>query len=89
MELVVLERDENKIVLEVRGEGHTLLNLLREACWKEGASQASYMIEHPYLANPKIIVRGKNPKKILTGAAQLVINQVDEFTKEFKRASKA
>ncbi len=89
MELNVLEQTENKIVVEVRGEDHTLLNLLREACWTEGADQATYMIEHPYLSQPKIIVRGKNPKKILINAAQLIIDQIEEFAKEFRRASKS
>lgn len=88
MKLNVLEKGNEKIVLEVHGETHTFLNLLRENTWKSGSKQTSYMIEHPYLSEPKLMVRGKDPKKILDKAAQMVIDQAKEFQKEFKRASK-
>ena len=88
MKLTVLEKRGNKLVLEVKGETHTLLNLLRENSWKAGADQASYLIEHPYLSEPKIIVRSKNPKKTLLDAAQLTITQTKEFEKEFQRIIK-
>ncbi len=88
MEIKVLEKTEEKVKIEVTDETHTLINLLRENSWKAGASQASYMIEHPYLSHPKIIVRAKNPKKVLADAAQMVINDAKEFGKEFSRAAK-
>ena len=88
MKLEALEKEDSKLALSILGESHTLLNLLREKCWKAGATQAAYMIEHPYLAQPKIIVRGKNPTKILRDAAQLAEDDVEEFLKEFKRAVK-
>ncbi|MEM5798576.1 MAG: DNA-directed RNA polymerase subunit L [Candidatus Aenigmatarchaeota archaeon] len=86
MEIAILEETDNKIVIEVRGEDHTLLNILREACWQEGAEQASYMIEHPYMSQPKLIVYGKNPRKIVMSAAQAVINLAQEFSTEIKKA---
>jgi DNA-directed RNA polymerase subunit L len=88
MRLIVLGKGEDKITLEVRGETHTFLNLLRENAWKAGSKQASYMTEHPYLSEPKLTVRGKNPKKILDSAAQMIIDQTKEFEKEFKRVSR-
>ncbi len=84
MKLAVLEKSDSKWVLEVRGETHTLLNLLSENAWKSGADQASYIIEHPYLSEPKIIVRSKNPKKTLLEAVQLIVMQSKEFEKEFQ-----
>lgn len=87
MKLKLLEKGKNKIVLEVSGETHTFLNLLRENAWKVGSRQASYMIEHPYLLEPKFIVRADNPKKILSEAAQRIIDQAKDFEKEFKRAT--
>jgi len=86
MQLKKLETGKEKLKLEVIGEDHTLLNLLRENSWKENADQAAYMIEHPYLSKPKIIIKSKNPKKTLIGAAQLVIDETTSFQKEFKRA---
>ncbi|MEM5797773.1 MAG: DNA-directed RNA polymerase subunit L [Candidatus Aenigmatarchaeota archaeon] len=85
MEIAILEETDNKIVIEVRGEDHTLLNILREACWQEGAEQASYMIEHPYMSQPKLIVYGKNPRKIVANAAQVVIDLAQEFLSEAKK----
>ena len=88
MEIKVLEKTAESVKIEVTGENHTLLNLLREKCWKAGASQASYMIEHPYLSSPKIMVRAKNPKKVLSDASQMVIDDAAEFGKEFGKTLK-
>ncbi|HJW96911.1 MAG TPA: DNA-directed RNA polymerase subunit L [archaeon] len=88
MEIKVLEKSNESMKIEVVGENHTLLNLLREKSWKAGATQASYMIEHPYLSNPKITVRAKNPKKVLADAIQMVAEDAREFGKEFGKAGK-
>ena len=88
MKLTVLEKDANRLKIEVSGEGHTLLNLLSENAWQAGATQASVVIEHPYLSAPRLLVRGQNPKKILVSAAELAENQAKEFQTEFKRAAK-
>ena len=85
---MALEKGNEKISLEVRGETHTFLNLLRENVWKAGGKQASYVIEHPYLSEPKLTVRAKNPKKILDNAAQMIIDQTKDFEREFKRVLK-
>jgi DNA-directed RNA polymerase subunit L len=88
MDIKVLESKKDKLVVEVRGETHTLLNLLREKAWKAGATQASYMIEHPQQSQPKLIVRAKDPKKVLKDAAQLVADEAKAFDREFSRAMK-
>lgn len=88
MQLKVLENKQDKLKIEVADEGHTLLNLLRENAWKKGAKQASYLTEHPYLSQPKIVVIADNPKKVLSDAAQLVIDDAQDFERQFKRASK-
>jgi len=87
MKLVLLENSEKKMILEVQGETHTFLNLLKENAWEAGSKQASYMIQHPYLSEPKLIIRAENPKKVLDSAAQAIIDQAKDFEKEFKRAS--
>jgi len=88
MEIKVLEKSDESVKIEVKDETHTLVNLIRENSWKAGAIQASYSIEHPYLSQPKISVRAKNPKKVLADAAQMVANDAREFGKEFSRAAK-
>ncbi len=86
MEIKVIEKSNNKLKIEIRGESHTLLNLLRKNLWALDVEQAAYMIEHPYLSEPEIIVKSKNPLKSLHDATQLIIDQSKEFEKEFKRA---
>lgn len=88
MEIKILEKTPESVKIEVTDETHTLLNLLREKSWKAGASQASYMIEHPYLSNPKITIRAKNPKKVLSDASQMIIDDAREFGKEFGKVLK-
>lgn len=88
MDLTVLEKKGDKIQIEVRGENHTLLNLLRENSWKTGAKQASYMIKHPYLSHPKIIIKSCQYKKVLTNAAQMIIDDATSFERSLKRALK-
>jgi len=88
MELKVIEKKNDRMKIEVHGENHTLLNVLRENAWKVGADQASYMIEHPYMATPKITIKAKNPKKVLTSAAQGLSDETKSFLTAFKRACK-
>ena len=85
MRLEVKERKKNKLVLEVSGETHTFINLLRENAWKAGCKQASYIVEHPYLSEPKIIIIGDSPKKILMEAADIILEQTDALKKEFSK----
>ena len=88
MDLKVIESKPDKIRMEVTGESHTLLNVITEYAWEAKASQASYMIDHPYLSKPELMVKGKNPKKVLSDAAQIVIDRSKEFKTVFDRAVK-
>jgi DNA-directed RNA polymerase subunit L len=88
MELNAVEKGKEKLRAEVRGETHTMLNLIRENAWKAGAKQASYIIQHPYISRPEIIIRSKKPSKTMQDAAQMVIDDSRTFTTEFKRAMK-
>ncbi|MBN2331340.1 MAG: DNA-directed RNA polymerase subunit L [Candidatus Aenigmarchaeota archaeon] len=86
MELKVLEKKGDKLKLQVTGESHTFLNLLSEYAWLAKAKQASYMIKHPYLSEPELIVRSANPKKTLHDANQIIMDRAQEFQRGFKRA---
>jgi DNA-directed RNA polymerase subunit L len=88
MELKVIEDGSDKLKIEVQGETHTLLNVIRENAWKSGAEQASYMIAHPYMSQPVITIRAKNPKKVLVAAAQVLSDDSKEFVAAFNRAWK-
>ncbi len=88
MELKVIDRQPDRLRVRVSGETHTLLNILTEYAWEAKASQASYMLEHPYLSQPEIIVKSKNPKKTLSDAAQIIIDRSRDFKSAFDRSLK-
>ena len=88
MKLTMIEKKKDKWRLEASGASHTLLNLLVEKAWDSKALQASYMIKHPYLSKPEIIIRANDPKRVLVDASQLIINDSRDFARELKRVSK-
>jgi DNA-directed RNA polymerase subunit L len=88
MELKVLEQTTDKLKLQVLGETHTFLNLITEYAWLAKASQACYIIKHPYLSEPELIVKSANPRKTLRDAAQIIVDKTEEFQKGFKRLLK-
>jgi DNA-directed RNA polymerase subunit L len=89
MQLRVVKRDENSILLETIGETFTLTNVLREELWEDkDVSEAAQIKEHPYLAEPKIWVKVKkgSPITALEKAADRIIEQAKEFEEKFKQA---
>lgn len=84
MELNVLDKSKNSMKVEVVGETHTLVNLLRENAFVCGADQASYIIEHPYMSQPKLIVKAGQPKKVIADAAEKIAEDAAKFKKAFE-----
>ncbi len=72
MEINVLEEKPKKMVFELKGEGHTLCNALREELWNDKAITVSaYNISHPLVGVPKFMIEtngDKEPKKALKDA---------------------
>ena len=88
MEIKVLEKKPKKLKLGVLGETHTFLNLITEYSWLAKASRASYILRHPYLSEPELIVGSSNPKKTLRDAAQIIMSRTEDFKRVFNRALK-
>jgi len=87
MHVSVAEESKDKLKVEVKGESSTLTQLIAKQAWKEGG-EAAAVREHPFMVEPKILVMGTNPRKILEKSAKAVEEQCDEFKAEFKRALK-
>ena len=85
MNIKVLEEDKERIKIEFMDETETLTQIVATNVWREGGEAASVK-EHPFLENAKIVVMGKNPKKILKKAATALETDCDEFKEEFQRA---
>ncbi|MCX8204282.1 MAG: DNA-directed RNA polymerase subunit L [Candidatus Nezhaarchaeota archaeon] len=85
MEIAVLNRGLNTLVFEVRNEGHTFCNVLKEALLQDPAvAFAAYRIDHPLISNPVFIVRTdgtESPEEALRKAAAKVV----ELTRIFER----
>ena len=85
MNIKVLEDEKEKLKIEFVDETETLTQTLATNVWNEGGESSS-LKEHPFLENPKLVVMGKNPKRILKKATTLLETDCDEFKEEFQRA---
>ncbi len=87
MEVNILEEKKDKIIFEIKGEGHTLSNALRKELWNdEHVKAAAYAIEHPLIEIPRFIVDtdGADPKKTLIAAAKRIQKDLEKVKAEAK-----
>jgi len=92
MELVILSKTENELEVELKGETHTLLNLLKDFLIKdERVEVAFYDIKHVSISDPVFYIKtdGSDPIKVLKDAASKIVTQCDEFTYVFDKAENA
>jgi DNA-directed RNA polymerase subunit L len=85
MNIKVLEDTKEMMKIEFEDETETLTQLLATQVWKEGG-EAAAVREHPFTENPKLVIMGSNPSKLLEKASTSLEEQCDEFKEEFKRA---
>ncbi|MBN1544121.1 DNA-directed RNA polymerase subunit L [Candidatus Woesearchaeota archaeon] len=91
MEINVLEESKNRLVVEIKGEGHALCNALKSELWKnKKVKVAGYNIAHPLVGIPKLVieVESGDPKKLLADAAKNVKKDADDFLKSFTKTVK-
>jgi len=87
MDVTILEEKKNKLVFELKGEGHTLSNAIRKELWNdEHVKAAAYAIEHPLIEVPRFIVEtdGADPKKAVVAAAKRVQKTAEKIKSEAK-----
>ena len=81
MKIELLEESDGKLKLRI--DDLTLVNLLNENIWKQKSIEmAAYSVEHPYLSQPVLVVKSKNPKKTLLDAAEKILEDVKELKKK-------
>ncbi|MFH0832762.1 MAG: RpoL/Rpb11 RNA polymerase subunit family protein [Candidatus Aenigmatarchaeota archaeon] len=86
MEVKVLEKDKNKLKIEL--DDLTLVNLLNEKLWERKVELSSYAVAHPYLSKPVLLVKSKDPKKSLINSSGKIVTYVRELRKEVEKAIK-
>lgn len=87
MEVSIIEEKKNKIVFELKGEGHTLSNAIRKELYgDEHVKAAAYAVEHPLIEVPRFILEtdGADPRKTLVAAAKRVAKDAEKVKAEAK-----
>ena len=88
MEIEILEETKNKIHFRVKGEDHTILNLLKEELWKDSDVKiAAYRMDHPLVGVPEMTVevtQGNDAKRAIKEAVKRLEKTLEKFKEEFK-----
>lgn len=91
MKLKTVAKEKNMLQMEIEGEDHTFVNVLKEELYEDkNVKSAAYMYDHPLVSNPKVIVRTKtgSPQKALQDAANRISKQAKEFKTAFSKSVK-
>jgi len=92
MEIKVIEEKKNRLSFEIKGEGNTFCNLLKEELWNDKhITVAAYNIKHPLIGIPFMIVEtdgNKTPRDVLASAAERIVDKVEKLKKEAKKTLK-
>lgn len=92
VELELLEKGDNSLLIKIIGEDHTLCNLLRKKLYEDkSVVAASYVIEHPLTEPPKFYVKtkkGKSPERALIDAADTIAEQLEDLRKQLQKTFK-
>lgn len=88
MQLVVRNRTQNVLELEIKEEDHTLLNLLKYFLLEDSRVEfASYAIEFPGITHPVLYLRvapGLDPIQVLEEVISRIIDYCLELESKFK-----
>jgi DNA-directed RNA polymerase subunit L len=87
MELNIIEEKKDKIVFEIKGEGHTISNAIRKELWNdEHVKAAAYTVDHPLIEIPRFVLEtdGADPRKTLLAAAKRVQKDLEKLKSEAK-----
>ncbi len=90
MNVKILKQGENHLELEIKGEDHTLCNLLKKALLKnKDVVFAGYKIEHPLLSEPHLYISTNgnvSPKEVMTNTVVRLKSLLNEFKEHFSKA---
>jgi len=86
MKVSVVNRKDTELEIIIEGEGHTLLNLLRDVLLDdESVVFASYVIEYQMRSAPRLALRtkGKDALTVLIENTSKMASVVTEFNEKF------
>ena len=89
MNLKIIKKTDNQAIIELVGEGHTILNLLRtELLADERVLMATHDTKFPIMDNPvfRLTTKDADPIVVLREAASRIIGQCQEFSEKYAEA---
>ena len=90
MEIETIEETPKRLIIEVRGENHTLMNVLKNQLWNNAhVKVAAYNVKHPLIGIPQLIVEtdgNVKPRKAIIDASEKIRKDVEKFRTAFKNA---
>ncbi|WP_292486636.1 DNA-directed RNA polymerase subunit L [Methanohalobium sp.] len=92
MELKILNKTDYEINMEIHGEDHTLLNVLKSILLEDSRVEiASYDMKHVNVSEPILYVKtdGTDQVTVIKEALSKLISRCDEFNEVFSEAVKA
>ena len=87
MEIEILEEEKTMLKFKIKGETHTLTNLLKKELFNDNSVEfAGFTIEHPLKGEAIFVVKTvrKNPKKALNDAVERIQKQLADFEAQVK-----
>ena len=86
MDVKYIEDKKDLIVVEFTDADQTIPNMLRDELWNDkNVDYAAFEQKHPYIANPRLVVKSKDPKKSLKDAISRSLKNIDELKKAFSK----
>ncbi|MBE0523480.1 MAG: DNA-directed RNA polymerase subunit L [Methanosarcinales archaeon] len=86
MNLKIIEKTDDEIRIELAGESHTLLNVLKSSLLEDpNIEVATYDIKHPTISEPILFVKtnGADPVVAVKEASERIIAVYEEFKAVF------
>jgi len=90
MELKILDKTDNDMHIEIKGESHTLLNMLKSVLLDDDrVHTASYDMKHVTISEPILFVMtdGTDPIVVVKDAISTLLSQCEEFISVFSKAA--
>jgi DNA-directed RNA polymerase subunit L len=88
VDIEIVEEDKNKIQFKVKGETHTILNLIRNELFNDDSVEfAGYRIEHPLtgIAIFTVATSKGSPKTAIKKAIERLQKKLSGLEAEFKK----
>lgn len=86
MQVSIVEKEKGKMKVEIKGSTKSFAHLIASEIWESGSGEAAALQEHPFMAEPKLLVKSSNPKKEMEKAAASIEKKCNELKQAYKRA---